>query len=626
VFDPSGIELVGKVQQFSAPFFLLAPRFCGLQFTDHPVQTSPIFPIGIRTLRMNQLTHHRRTLAGIRQAPAQLIVINLQSCSQAVKLGLNGLKAAIKFRQGRRKGRRHTGSTHILVSVYGNPNTCGRLRQGGKCCHHGKNPCFVSQHRYAQMFNFPALARCRFDEPLFVIIVLLGSVGAMHSQCAPLQVDLSKLPSRDAPHEPLLPESGYLSNTTYTNSYFGFALDLPIAARGHLVKLPLTPERQHALLAIAYQDGNHSGSLTINAIEPAEGLEGFSAKQQKQQINVRPPGAQGPGAQTEWQTQPQVGPGGILIAPPPQSGIPEFQSPGERFHSTVRHKGEEYTALSWTQIKNYRVGIMVVTNEKDFLQKSREVVAAARFYCTADDGTLATKQGKLVTPEGERYEGPTVPTWRADAAIQKAPGLEIPPGEVSEGVYRNSTLGLQYELPQGWDVLPTRNGGNPPADLAGLREFQLLHACSRTLLRVEQRRAGDSAGDGRNPLILLRALDPTCLSIRTPASASDRIGAEEIGVSLEALSEFGQVASFDLISTSNRLFIVFHGTAAVPVDGKQLATRMSQTMLATSQNKLLLVWSFLAPSSAQLATMPAGGISFDGSEPLELQSTLAAKR
>lgn len=476
------------------------------------------------------------------------------------------------------------------------------------------------------MFNFLTGTRCKLERLPLVIILLLGSARAMHSQCAPPQVDLSKLPRHDAPREPLLPESGYLSNTTYTNSYFGFALDLPIAASGHLVKLPLMPERLHALLAIAYENGNHFGSLTIDAIEPAEGLEGFSAKQQKRQINLGPPGELRPWAQTESQAQPQVGSGGTLIAPRPQSGMPEFQAPGERFHSTVRHSGEKYTAQSWTRIKNYRVGIMVVTNDKDFLQKSKQAVAATHFYCAADDGTLVTKQGKIVTPEGERYEGPAVPTWRADAAIQRAPGLEIPPGEVSDGVYRNSALGLHYEMPGGWNVLPTRNSGNPPADLAALREFQLLHACSRTLLRVEQNSSGDSTEDGRSSMIILRALDPTCLSMRTPALASDTMVAEEVGVSLEALSEFGQVASFDLISISNRLFMIFHGTIAVPAEGKQLAIRMSQTMLATSQNKMVLVWSFLAPTSVQLAMMPGGGISFDGSQPIELQPALATKR
>ena len=73
------------------------------------------------------------------------------------------------------------------------------------------------------------------------VILIAWSVIATWTQCAPLRVDPSKLPAHNAPHEPLLPESGYLSNTTYTNNYFGFSLDLPITAQGHLVKLPLMP-------------------------------------------------------------------------------------------------------------------------------------------------------------------------------------------------------------------------------------------------------------------------------------------------------------------------------------------------------------------------------------------------
>src|SRR5208283_1812396 len=292
-------------------------------------------------------------------------------------------------------------------------------------------------------------ARCPFDK-LVVPLLLLGSVTAAWAQCAPLRADLSKLPAYNAAHKPLLPESGYLSDTTYTNNFFGFALDLPLTAQGHLIKLPLMPERQHALLAIAYQDVDRSGSLTIDAIEPREGLEGFSARQQQQQLSARAPGTIQPGTQNE--PQPQVGSQGGLVAPQPQLGAPQFQFPSERFHSSERHTGEKYTATYWTQIKNYRVGVMVATNDKDFLQKSKRAMAALRFYCTSEDGTLATKEGNLVIPEGERYEGPTVPTWRADVAIQSNLGLAIPPGEVSDGAYHNAVLGLQYELPKGWEV------------------------------------------------------------------------------------------------------------------------------------------------------------------------------
>ena len=475
------------------------------------------------------------------------------------------------------------------------------------------------------MLHFSA-ARGPLGNLVAVIVLVFAAAIAIYAQCAPLRTDPSKLPRSDAPHEAVLPESGYLSNTAYTNSFFGFTFDLPIPAQGHLVKLPLMPEGQHALLAIAFQNGDRSGSLTIDAVDPREGLEGFSSKQPTQPLYSGSPGAIQPGAPIEPQGQPQVAPQGVLVAPQAQPGTPQFYLPAERFHSSARHKGNQYTALYRTQIKNFRVGVLISTNDKDFLQQSKQAMAAMRFYCTADDGTLATKEGDLVTPEGERYEGPTVPTWRADAAIQSNRGLAIPPGGVTDGVYRNPDLGLEYELPKGWEVLPTRNTANPPADVSSLREFQFLHACSRTLLFIRQPGAGDTAaGTARRPIIVLRALDPNCLSLRTPSSPSDVRTTEEVGVSLEAMSEFGQVASHELVSASGQLFMVFHGTVASPAEGEQLAQRMSQTMLATNFNKMLLVWSFMAPTANELAVMPMSGIRLGGSQPIELSSTVAAK-
>ena len=447
----------------------------------------------------------------------------------------------------------------------------------------------------------------------------------MYAQCMPLKADPSKARSQDAPKEPVLPEAAFLSSTTYTNTFFGFALDLPIASYGHLIRLPLMPERQHALLAVGFQDGDRSGSLTIDAIEPREGLEGFSAKEQQQQLYNRLPSGMPNGTQGDTQSQPQISPQGTLIAPRPQFEPGEFQFPEERFHSSVKHAGGKYTATYWTRIKNFKVGVLIATDDKAFLQKSRQAMAKVDFYCTGDDGTLATKDGTVVTPPGERYDGPTVPTWHADAAIQKSPGLNIPPGEISDGVYRNPALGVQYELPKGWDVLPVHNGGDPPANPESLRAFQFLHACSRTLLRIEQPAVGDAA-HGYRPMIIVRALDPACLALSLPTGPSDKKHAEEVAVSLEALSEFGKVAAYDLASASDRLFMVFHGTIGLPAEGGRLPQRMSQAMFATSQKKMLLLWCLMAPTSGDLAAMPIGGIRLDGSEPIELPAARGANK
>jgi len=127
-------------------------------------------------------------------------------------------------------------------------------------------------------------------------------------------------------------------------------------------------------------------------------------------------------------------------------------------------------------------------------------------------------------------------------------------------------------------------------------------------------------------MITLRVLDPVCLAMRMPSSASDIRTAEEVGVSLETLAEFGQIASHELTSLSGRLFMVFRGTISAPAEGDQLPQRMSQAMFATDNKKMLLVWSFMAPTAKELAGMPPGGIRLEGSQPIDLGSMLAAKK
>src|ERR1035438_8173014 len=123
---------------------------------------------------------------------------------------------------------------------------------------------------------------------VFCLALLFCFVATMQAQCPLLELDPDAPPKPPSPHaadEALLPENGHLSNTTYTSDYFGFAFDLPIAAQGHLLMLPLMPERQHALLALQFENASHAGTITITAIEPRSGLEVLTPEQQQQEFN-----------------------------------------------------------------------------------------------------------------------------------------------------------------------------------------------------------------------------------------------------------------------------------------------------------------------------------------------------
>jgi hypothetical protein len=344
--------------------------------------------------------------------------------------------------------------------------------------------------------------------------------------------------------------------------------------------------------------------------------------------SIQPPMPRGtipvePGATGD--TGPPVGPVSAQVGPQVMPPIAGYKPPQERFHSSTKHNGEKRTATYWTRIKNYRVGVMVETNDKDFLQQSKRVVDAVRFYCTQDDGTLTTPDGHAVKPPGQHYLGPSVPTWRVNTAIQKKPGLQIAPGDVRDGVYRNPALGVQYELPRGWEILPANNSGDPPTDEAARREFDFLHACSRSLLRVAQP-VSAAAARGPRSTITLRVLDPVCLSMPMPASLRDSRTAEEVGAHLEARLEFGQIASSELVNLSNQLFVVVQGTIAAPGAADKLAQRMAQELFVTRHDKMVLVWSFAAPTSAELGAIPATAVAFDGTSAIELRAAVAGRK
>ena len=444
---------------------------------------------------------------------------------------------------------------------------------------------------------------------LFAIAVLLGFVATMRAQCPLLDPDAPpKPPSPHAADEALLPENGHLSNTTYTSDYFGFAFDLPIAAQGHLIMLPLMPDRQHALLALQFENATHAGTITITAIEPRPGLEVSTPEQQQQEFNNWAASGSQPGRTRSYP-------------------IPDYmvRTTGH-FYSSARHKGENYAVLYWTRIKNYNLKILVVSNDQDFLRKSKRGINAAHFYCPQDDGTLTTADGKPVKPDGDLYMGPTVPTSLATAAVKAKPALEsIPLGGVSGAVYRNPDLGLQYEFPKGWDVSPAEATDDPPRDAVALREHEFLHACSKTLLRIAQH-GPSAAGQAARPTITLRALDPACLVMRIPASVTDKDALGNVSASLEVLSEFGEIGSDELVSISDHLFMVFHGTIASHASNDELAQRWSQVIYATLHHKVLFVWSLMAPTSADLNAMPTTGITLDGAQSIDLRASLTAKR
>lgn len=443
-------------------------------------------------------------------------------------------------------------------------------------------------------------------------LLVLGSLaGALAAQCPTPDKDPNFIPGRPGPvhkpadEEPLLPEAGFLSNTHYTSQFFGFAFDLPLTVQGHEIMMPVMPDKQHALLALQFEKGDRTGYIMVTASDPRPG----------EQINI--PDKQ----QDQLERWNQAGQFGGLNPSP----VPRFMlRSGQRFYSSAHHSGRNYAVQYWAGINNYMVKVVIGTNDQDFLRKAKELMADARFYCPRDDGSLITAEGKPVKPEGAPYAGPTVPTYRVNAALHDEPANNIAPGQLAQGVYRNPDLGLQYQLPQGWEKLAAASDDPPPIEPSSLRVYRFLHACSRTLLEIAPHRK-PLANDPPAPMIVLRALDPNCLSLPTARSLTDKRAVDTVAASLEEMSEFGEIATDELVSVHGHLFMVFHGTMSSAQRSEDLGERMSQTIFATRCNNYLLMWSVLAPNRDALAEVPTSNILLNGSPPIELRASLEGK-
>jgi len=443
---------------------------------------------------------------------------------------------------------------------------------------------------------------------LLALLVVLSFACGMAAQCPVSNPDddlpppLPLVTSSTREGEPQIPESGRLSNSYYTSTYFGFVIELPIAVDGHRIMMPLMPEGQHALLALGFQQGHRSGTLLITASEPPNPLHEMTEEERAAELQ----------AWAKGQPTQQINP-------------PDWLTRTGRFYHISQHKGDLTTVQHWTFIKNYLIRVKVSSNDASFVRKTKEAVDNVKFYCAQEDGTLIDEQGNIVAAPGEGHQGPTIPTSLVDAALEEEPALEqIERGEVAAGTYRNEDIGLVYAYPTTWESV-SEPPDAPAKDEIAQRTRDLLDACSLKLLRLAPATAEAAKPEER--VITLRAIDQTCLGLPAPASVTDQIGAESLGAYLQMLGVVGELRSTNLVLHDNQLFAEYRGFVGEHAGEQALGHRRVEAVAITRHRKLLLVWSWIAPSPAELDTISKSSVSFEGRTPIDLSpASFVAKR
>ncbi len=375
----------------------------------------------------------------------------------------------------------------------------------------------------------------------------------------------------------MLPESGLLTDDTYTNLYFGISFRLPISLHGHRLMLPIRLPGEHALLAIGFQDGQHYGTLVVTAGGHREEDDHRMTPEQAQQYedNIAR-GKPGPGPMTRL----------------------DYTPAAIKLKRVDKRSGEVRGTQFSARLKNYTVRFTIQTNDKTFLDKARQAVEAVKVFCADDAGTFFTSDGKAFLPRGAVTNGPTIPGATVEEAIRSRPAEQIPTGTVAGSEFRIPQMDFSYQLSPGWVMLRPPPEGEELGDDLAQRLAYLWKSCARTLLHA----GGGVSGSGR---LELRVLDQSCLALPFPASATDSLASESLGEYLQMLGRFGKIKSNRLVQSGDRLFAIYQGTVVAGQAAPNLERRDAEVIIVTRYNKLLFAWCWGAPTESELKQIPA---------------------
>jgi len=418
------------------------------------------------------------------------------------------------------------------------------------------------------------------------LVLCCGELGA---QCPPPTQGAFGSSSQSSA-EALLPESGLLTDDTYTNLYFGFSFHLPLSIHGHRLMRPLTPPGEHALFAMGFQDNRRYGTLEVtaggNSAEYDQRITPGQAKQRREQIARSEPGA---GKRLDYMPVPF------------------------KLKRKDKRQGEVHATQFTAQIKGYIVGFTIQTNDKAFLEKARQSIEDVQIFCTDDNGRFFTPEGKPYIARGAATNGPTIPTAIVDEAIGNHPAERtIPAGKVANGKLRIPDLDFSYTLPAGW----TTNPRPPPPDDEGAgdtlaeRLIDLWRSCARNVLDVIPANGGAK--------LQLRVLDQACFGLPAPASVSDSFASESLGKYLEMLGHFGQIKSDRLLESGGRLFSIYEGTVPAGNSADKLEQRNAEVIALTRYGKLLFAWCWSAPTRSELMHVPSSPAQFGSAPPISI--------
>ena len=425
---------------------------------------------------------------------------------------------------------------------------------------------------------------------LFVGLIYVLGCGLAQAQSPNTPSPASAVQSAIAGDDP---EDAFLSSTRYTNAYFGFEFDLPREAQLKPIPTPASSDRRIQLLQLVGPAPQYAG-IAISAFE-YKGKNWTDAK-------------------------------GILRRQLDQdlyTGVEEIHGmakttiDGHQFFYFETRKGVEQHVELATELNGYVLLVVLGANDQQTVKALNSAFYRLKFFAPKE----ARQQAG---PEAAAYEGPAISSQRLRELKASPPAERMDPGNIRDGVYRNTQIGLMYEFPKGWSIEP--RGAVEPAVSRyrewvtgepgmGPREREVVKACRRTLLSAWKTKPG---ADGEVPYddfgeVTLSAMPLSCFpNMRFPEDPHD---ADSVRRFLVGFS-FSQPLERDMndartFEAGGKTFVMTHGTVAYKEPGEALSRRVSVAMVMTQHRGYLVVWLFAAPHDAELRELMNAKMGFD---------------
>jgi hypothetical protein len=431
---------------------------------------------------------------------------------------------------------------------------------------------------------------------LVALFCLLAEVWAL-AQFEDLLRSPAANPPADTEHVGPGPEDALLSPTCYVNIYFGFKLDFPSDAKLKAIAVPATADRRIQLLEVVGASPEYA-AISISAYEYKNknytDAKGILRRQLDQEL---------------------------FVGVEELHGLAKISIANHPFYYFETRRGAEQHMDLATDLPGYVLLVMLKANDPRMVKE-----LASEFYHL--DFFPPPEATGHATSDARPYDGPAISTERLREVKASAPAEHMDPGKIEGNIYRNTQIGVQYEIPKGWSVQP--HGAIEPAVIhyrekvtgepaLGPRERAVVQACRRTLLSAWRTKPD---ADGQVPYdefgeVTLSAMPLSCFpNIHFPDDPKDAAAIRRFVAGL-SLTEPLQRDMTDArtYEAGGKSFVLTHGTIAYKQDGDALSHRISVAMALTQQRGYLLLFLFAAPHDAELRELMASNVGFDAEAP-----------